>query len=102
MKKVKLFSEEWKLEMLEAEMELKHNGNFGVGIPFPPEVIIPNPYEGFTEEELQQEEARLRAKLKSIVAQEKERNAQRVEYLRKHGIIVSSPDVSDSPGVCAK
>ena len=91
--------EEWLL-MVEAEDEVLRiaGPTYGIGGTPPPR---PDPYEGYTDEELQIEEDRAREKLRQIVAQQKGVSPQRPENLPKHGIVVSSSNVIGTSGVYA-
>jgi len=89
------------LLLVEAEDEVLRiaGPTYGIGGTPPPR---PDPYEGYTDEELQLEEDRAREKLRQIVAREKEISTQRSENLSKHGVIVSPPNVVGTSGVYAQ
>jgi len=99
MKEVTLSREEW--EKMAAEMNIDPEV-CGAGVRIPG----PSPYyrliEGYTDEELQIEEDKAREQLRQIMAREKEISTQRPENLQKHGIVVSIPNISGSPGVCVQ
>ena len=97
MSNIDIFSEEWRQQAINKEMEL---GGIRIG-PLQPLGVLTVDGKSYEEESLQREEDRLRQKLAQQLAQMKGREAEGKEYLRKHGI-VPKVDVPDGANVYAR
>ena len=97
MTSIDVFSKEWNQRAAVQEVEL---GGIRIG-PLQPWGMPTVDDKSDDEETLQQEEEVLQQKLMHQLAQMKEREANSMEYLRKHGIIPTL-DIPDSAGVYAR